>query len=226
MDKSIRKSVEDLLSRRDYALLLDLCEEDKRYWQAVRSRLYDLDEKVRWAAVETVSRFVQRWWKTGKEEKVRQYIRTLFWSISDESGGIGWSAPQVIAEIIVHIPALIDPYGSMIIAHSMEEPPLIKGCLWGIGRLGKSVVEAVDYFHEKVLAVFGIDDTEILGLASWAMGQVGFRPAMPFLEKLSSRSEPVTIYMNGNFVERPLGQWVEEAIRKIRSTDLQDFFPS
>jgi hypothetical protein len=226
MDKSVKKSVEDLLRRRDYALLLDLCEEDKGYWQAVRSHLYDLDERVRWASVETVSKYVQRWWESGKEEKVRQYIRTLFWSISDESGGIGWSAPQLIAEIIVHIPALIDPYGSMMIAYSIEEPPLIKGCLWGIGRLGKLIVEAVDFFREKILAVFGTEDAGILGLASWAMGEVGFRPAVPFLEKLSSRSEPVAIYVDGNFIERPLGQWAEGAIRKIRSTGAQDFFPS
>jgi hypothetical protein len=217
MNKSVRKSVEGLLRKRDYALVLDLCEKDKSYWQAVRSHLYDLDEKVRWAAIETVSKFVQTWWESGKEEKVRQYIRTLFWSISDESGGIGWSAPQLIAEIIIHIPALIDPYGSMMIAHSIEEPPLIKGCLWGAGRLGKSVIETVDFFREKVLAVFGMDDDEILGLASWAMGEVGFRPAVPFIGKLSLRSEPVVIYMDGVLVERPLGHWAEEAIRKIDS---------
>jgi hypothetical protein len=226
MDKSVKKSVEDLLRRRDYALLLDLCEEDRGYWQAVRSRLYDLDERVRWAAVETVSKFMQRMWESGKEEKVRQYIRTLFWSISDESGGIGWSSPQVIAEIVAHIPALIDPYGSMMIAYSIEEPPLIKGCLWGIGRLGKSIVEAVDFFREKILAIFGMADAGILGLASWAMGEVGFYPAIPFLEKLSSRSEPVTIYIGGDFIERPLRHWAQEALRKIKSTDTQDFSAS
>lgn len=219
MDKSKKKSVEGLLRRRDDALLLDLCEKDRGYWQAVRSHLYDLDERVRWSAVETVSKFVQRWWEAGEEEKVKQYVRTLFWSISDESGGIGWSAPQVIAEIVVHIPALIDPYGSMMIAYSIEEPPLIKGCLWGIGRLGKSIVEAVDFFRGKILAVFGMDDAETLGLASWAMGQVGYHPAIPFLEKLSSRSEPVAIYIDGDFIERPLGHWVEEAIRRIELTD-------
>jgi hypothetical protein len=219
MDKSKKKSVEGLLRRRNYALLLDLCEADRGYWQAVRSHLYDLDERVRWSAIETVSKIVQSWWENGDEEKVRQYIRTLFWSISDESGGVGWSAPQLIAEIIAHIPALVDPYGSMMIAHSIEEPPLIKGCLWGIGRLGKSIVEVVDSFRRKILAVFDMDDAEILGLASWAMGEVGFRPAVSVMKKLSSRCEPVVIYVDGDLVERPLGHWAEEAIRKIESTD-------
>ena len=226
MNESVKKSVEQFLGERNYDPLLDLCQKDRRYWQAVRSHLYDLDERIRWSAIETVSKFVQRWWEAGKEEKVRQYIRTIFWSISDESGGIGWSAPQVIAEIIVHIPALIDPYGSMVIAHSIEEPPLIKGCLWGIGRLGSSISNAVDAFREEILAVFRTDDAEILGLAAWAMGEVGYLPAIPFLEGLTSRSEPVTIYINGDFIEKPLGHWAEEAIRKIKSTDPQDFFPA
>jgi len=217
MDKSKKKSVEALLRRKDHAPLLDLCEKDGGYWQAVRSHLYDLDERIRWSAIETVSKIVRRWWQAGEEEKVRQYIRTIFWSISDESGGIGWSAPQVIAEIIVHIPVLMDPYGGMMIAYSIEEPPLIKGCLWGIGRLGKSIIDAVEAFRDEILAVFGVDDSEMLGLASWAMGEVGYHPAIPFIQKLAVRSEPVTIYIGGDFVERPLRHWAHEAISKIES---------
>lgn len=223
MDKTVKKQAEDLLRKRDFDHLIELCESDRRFWQEVRFRLYEIDESLRWSAIETAARLMKKWWDAGREEKVRRYIRTLFWSMNDESGGIGWSSPQVIAEIVVHIPALIDPYGSMMIAYSIEEPPLIKACLWGIGRLGKSVVEAVDFFQEKILAVFGTDDAEILGLASWAMGEVGFYPAIPFIEKLFSRSEPVAIYIDGDFIERPLGHWVQNALRKIRATDTQDF---
>ncbi len=133
----------------------------------------------------------------------------------DESGGIGWSAPQTIAEIIVNIPELLDPYGSMMIAHAFEEPPLIKGGLWGIGRLGKLSTEAVEFFHDMVLAVFRSEDAETLGLAAWAVGEAGFKPALPFLEKLLERKEKVQIYIKGYFHEKPLGQWTREAISKI-----------
>jgi len=219
MDKSIKQQVEDLLRRREHDLLLDICERDRHFWQEVRFRLYDLDERLRWPAIETVAKLMTRWWHSGKEDKVRQYIRTLFWSMSDESGGIGWSAPQTIAEIIVNIPELIDPYGSMMIAYSIEEPPLIKGGLWGIGRLGRQISESVDFFKDKVLAVFDINDVEILGIAAWAMGEVGFKPAMPFLEKLRKYTENVQIYVNNDFCEKPLSQWVEEAITKIKNVE-------
>jgi hypothetical protein len=215
MDKSVKQQVGEFLRKRDYEPLLDLCERDSHFWQEVRFRLYDIDEQIRWPAIEAAAGFMRRWWLSGREEKVRIYIRTLFWSMSDESGGIGWSAPQTISEIIVHIPEIIDPYGSMMIAYSIEEPPLMKGGLWGIGRLGKRIAESVDFFQDKVLAVFQSDSTDVLGIAAWAMGETGFKPAMPFLERLLMHNEPVKIYMDGIFYEKAINQWSEEAIKKI-----------
>ena len=203
------------MRKRDFDLLLNLCENDRRFWREVRFRLYDLDEDVRWAAVETAAKLMRLWWNSGRKEKVRIYIRTLFWSITDESGGIGWSAPQTIAEIIFQIPELIDPYGSMLIAYAIDEPPLVRGCLWGIGRLGTRLKEFVDFFKDKVLAVFQVDDDETLGLAAWAMGEVGFRHALPFLKKLRSGTEPVRIYIDGHFRSKILDLWVCESIAKI-----------
>jgi hypothetical protein len=219
MDKSIKQRVRDLLEQRDYDRLLELCEKDRHFWKELRFSLYDIDERLRWSAIETVAKFMQRWWQAGEKEKVRDYIRNLFWSIMDESGGIGWSASQTIAEIIVNIPELLDPYGSMMIAHAFEEPPLIKGGLWGIGRMGKLSAEAITFFQDIVLEVFRSEDAETLGLAAWAMGEAGFKPALPFLERLLERKEKVQIYIKGYFHEKPLGQWAKEAIAKINDEE-------
>jgi hypothetical protein len=184
-------------------------------WQEVRYRLYDIDETLRWTAIEVVARMIKRWWEAGKQEKVRNYIRTLFWSMSDESGGIGWSAPQTVAEIIALIPEIVDPYGSMMIAYSIEEPPLMKGGVWGIGRLGMLVSDSVQFFEDKILSVFQCDDPEILGLICWALGETGFKPAMPFIEKMKTRTEMVKIFIHGDFCEKSLGDWASDSVRKI-----------
>ena len=215
MAEAVKEHVRELLRKQDYSALTVLCEKDRRYWQAVRFRLYDLDEMLRWPAIETAGQFMRLWWLEGREEKVRIYIRTLFWSMTDESGGIGWSSPQTIAEIISNIPVLIDPYGNMMIAHSVDEPPLVKGCLWGIGRLGRLITDSVNLFKDKILEVFRIEDPETLGLASWALGEAGFTRALPFLEKLILRTEHVKIYINGEFMGKPLGNWAGEAVLKM-----------
>jgi hypothetical protein len=159
-------------------------------------------------------------WQSGRQEKVRVYLRTLFWSMNEESGGIGWSSPQTIAEIIVRIPELIDPYGSMMIAHAIEEPPLMKGAAWGMGRLGMRIADSMEFFREKILAVFREDDSETLGLMAWAMGRTGFSPALLFIKKMLRRDEAVTIYIEGAFCRKPLKQWAAEAIALITSPDI------
>jgi len=217
MDISIKKTVGEFLRKRDFQDLLELCEKNRHYWQEVRFRLYDLDEVLRWSAIETAAKLMKKWWDSGKEEKVRIYIRTLFWSMNDESGGIGWSSPQTVAEIIATNSELIDPYGSMMIAHCIDEPPLLKGCLWGIGRMGSLITKTVKSFQDEILKVFDTYDTEILGLAAWAMGEAGVALSAPFLEKLRFRGEPVTIYIEGNFCQKSLGQWVEEALMKMKT---------
>jgi hypothetical protein len=215
MDESIKKQVRGFLEQRDYKRLVDLCEKDRHFWKELKFYLYDVDEAVRWPAIEAAAKLMQRWWELGKKQKVREYIRNLFWLMNDESGGIGWSSPQTIAEIIVYIPELIDPYGNMMIAHSLEEPPLVKGGLWGIGRLGKRLAEGIDFFQGKVLAAFQSKDIETLGLAAWAMGEVNFKPALPFIKALRGHRETVRIYKEGIFHEKTLGEWAEEALGKI-----------
>jgi len=215
MDKSVKQQVRRLLYERGHNSLIELCEQNRRVRNELRFRLYDMDEKIRWSAIEAVAQFMKHLWETGKKDKVREYMRNLFWSLNDESGGIGWSSPQTIAEMIVNIPELLDPFGSMMIAHSLDEPPLVKGGLWGIGRLGKRAAESVEFFNDLVLSVFQVDDPEILSLAAWALGEVHYRPALPFLAILKERKETARIYIDGEFHEKHLGQWAEEAIDKI-----------
>jgi hypothetical protein len=215
VDKTVKQQVRELLYQRDHDRLIELCEENRKNWIELRFRLFDMDEKIRWSAIEAVAQFMKHLWRKGKAEKVRVYMRNLFWSLNDESGGIGWNSPQTIAEMIVNIPELLDPFGSMMIAHTLDEPPLVQGGLWGIGRLGKRVAESVDFFEDLVLAVFKHDDSETLSLAAWASGEVGFRPALPFLEKILERHEAAQIYFDGDFHEKQVGQWAREAIEKI-----------
>lgn len=200
---------------KDYARLVDLCTKHRHFWMELKFSLYNIDKRIKWSAIEAVGELMKHWWEQGYKARVREYIRNLFWSMNDESGGIGWSSPQTVAEIIVSIPELIDPYGNMMVAHSLGEPFLVKGGLWGIGKLGRLITEAVDFFKDKVLATFNSDDAETLGLASWSMGETVFRPALIFLKKLNLRSEPVCIFIEGNFEEKTVGDWAKEAIDKI-----------
>ena len=158
---------------------------------------------------------LKTWWHEGNREKVREYIRSLLWLLNDESGGIGWSAPETIAETIVSIPELLEPYGSIMIACAFEGSSLFNGSLWAIGRLGKQIKEAIAFFQDKVFAAFDSDDPETLGLVAWAMGEADFTPALAPLAMLRDRKELVRIYIDSRFQEKLLGNWSKEAMAKI-----------
>ena len=217
MDSLVKQQVDALLMQKDYDRVLDLCQADKRAWKALRTNLYATDEHLYWPAIEAIARLMQRWWQAGREEQVQEYIRGLFWSLNDESGGIGWNSPQTIAEIIVMIPELIEPYGGMIIHYTMEESLLVQSGLWAIGRLGRRIEPAVKSFKGIVLATFESDDLQTLGLAAWAMGEVGYAAALPLLESLKDREEPVQIYIDGHFCQKTIGEWSRDAIAEITS---------
>ena len=215
MDRSAQQQVRDLLKQGNRSELLDLCESDRRFWKALRLSLHESDDDLRWPAVEAVAELMQRWWLAGQEGRVREFVRKLIWSLNDESGGIGWNSPQAIAEMIFRIPELLEPYGSMMISRALEEPPLVKSGLWAIGRLGGLAEQALGLHQDVVLATFRGGDPETLGLAAWAMGEVRFPQALPYLRQVENRTEPVRIYIEGQFCAKSLGQWVNESIAKI-----------
>jgi hypothetical protein len=42
--------------------------------------------------------------------------------MNDESGGLGWHAPEMIAEILINVPALIPEYAGLLPSYLREEP--------------------------------------------------------------------------------------------------------
>lgn len=71
-------------------------------------------------------------------------------------------------------------------------------------------------FREEILSVFAIDDSDVLGTAVWSMGEARFTPALPFIETLRFRKEPVLIYRDGICLQKSLGEWAEGAVRILQ----------
>lgn len=212
---TVQSQVRDLLRQRDLESLVVHCEADRRFWKALRFSLYDPDDDLVWPAIEGVGRLMRRWWESGREEKVREYVRSLLWSLNDESGGIGWNAPQAIAETIALIPSLLNPYASMMLSRALDEPPLHDSALWAVGRLGERVTDVLLAFEALALNVFRSSSPRTLGLACWGMGAARLESALPHIRALLERYEPVRIYREGIFVEKGLGEWAREAVSRI-----------
>ena len=77
-------------------------------------------------------------------ESARIVMRRLMWSLNDESGGIGWGAPEAMGEIMARHNKLADEYHKILISYStpganfIEHESLQEGVFWGIARLAQA----------------------------------------------------------------------------------------
>ncbi len=74
-------------------------------------------------------------------ESARIIMRRLMWSLNDESGGIGWGAPEAMAEIMARNRKLFDEYYKILISYSepgknyLEHEELQKSVRRGLKKL-------------------------------------------------------------------------------------------
>ena len=103
-------------------------------------------------------------------ESARIVMRRLMWSLNDESGGIGWGAPEAMAEIMSLNAQLAEEYASILISYAnpdgnyLEHMELQKEVLKGLARLGNvrpSLIKvAIPYLEKNNLS----DNSDIIKL--------------------------------------------------------------
>jgi hypothetical protein len=73
---------------------------------------------------------------------LRETCRKLIWSLSDESGGIGWTAPEIIGEIVSADPKRFKDFIPLVASvYEIEEDVFRAGVLYAIGRIAESAPE-------------------------------------------------------------------------------------
>ena len=182
--------------------------------------LTDSNETVKWPAVKALGQVTAQLFPEDPE-RARKVIRQLIWNLNDESGGIGWGMPEALGEILAVIPALQKEYAGLLVAYIaedgcfLENEQLQKGVVWGLGRL-KTLDEALKTkVFPFLLQALKNPDPSMRGTAAWTLGELGAREAAPLLKTLQKENRMIKLYIDDQFQEKPLDQWVKEALDKI-----------
>jgi len=178
------------------------------------------DEQVKWRAVSAMGDVVANLAEKDMES-ARVVMRRLMWSLNDESGGIGWGAPEAMGEIIACHDGLAKEYASVLVSYIREDgnfleyEPLQRGAVWGIGRVAQvkphMIQDAVPHF----LLFLESPDGIVRGLAAWTVGLLGAAAAQSMLEALLEDVTEVPLYLNRNLVRRTVGGLAKEALAII-----------
>jgi len=108
------------------------------------SSLYSMDEKIKRRSIVAIG-IVAAKLADHDIESARVIMRRLMWSLNDESGGIGWGAPEAMAEIMARNNKLADEYHKILISYSepgknyLEHEGLQRSVRRGLERLASKI---------------------------------------------------------------------------------------
>jgi hypothetical protein len=229
--RKIKKQVLALLAEPD----LDLIHKElgqlpaKSVVNAFFSGICRSEELVRWHAISAMGTLVARLANKDMEEG-RIIIRRMLWSLNDESGGIGWGAPESMAEIMSLHEGLAREYIHMLISYMREDgeeiwqdgnylelETLQQGLMWGAGRLALSRRQLVleKGMDQDLPPYLDAADGTVRGLAARAMGLLGAAAHLDRLQELRTDDFPVRLYEDGRMSTVTVGELAGQALQRL-----------
>lgn len=139
----LKKAIKQSLQNEDYDLITALGLADKAVIRQLISMSYDKEDVLSFRAIKALGLLCKAMALT-RMDVVRETIRKLLWSMGDESGGIGWTAPEMIAEIIRHEPHKYDDIIPVLWSYK-EETMFRAGVVLGLLRIALADKERASF---------------------------------------------------------------------------------
>ncbi len=167
-------------------------------------------------------------------ESARNVMRRFLWSLNDESGGIGWGAPEAMAESMFHCSLLRHEYLHMLVSYLREDgdevcqegnylelPLLQRGLLWGIGRLcqGHRTEMVERELTADIAAYLSSPDVQVRGLAIWCLGLLGGSLAEKKLVDFLGYPGEVRLFIDDTLTNVAVAKLAEDGLKRIRAED-------
>lgn len=230
MNRKIKKQVLQLLEGDLATARLELQKYDEHgLVNPLFSALYRSEETLRWHAVTVFGEVLAR--LADKDmEAARIVMRRYIWSLNDESGGIGWGAPEAMAEAISHHDGLCDEYLHMLISYLcpdgpldhqdgnyLELPALQRGLLWGVGRVAEKRPELLVEKNvvPNLLPYLSSSDGTVRAFAIRVLGLLGATAAKDVLSQLLPDSCEVRFYHDERITVLSVGAFAQRALERL-----------
>lgn len=206
--RKLRKWVEPLLRRPDFAKHLDELNQvpARKIINPLFSLLCHSDEILRWRAITAIGQVVSGLAEEDLES-ARVIMRRFMWNLNDESGGIGWGAPEAMGEIMARHEKLAAEYGHILVSfiredgNYLENPLLQRGILWGLGRMAQTRPHLLRDAPESLLVFLDSADPTLRGLAARVLGLLQVPLTDDRWNHLAKDFTPVRIYQDCRFQE-------------------------
>ena len=211
----MKEKIKRLLTEKRFDELARLSCSESRILSTLISLTYDKKSLMSWRAIEAVGLASKEIART-RPELIRNTVGRLLWMIRDESGGIGWSSPEMLGEIVRNNPERFSDIAPIIVSF-LEEDMLAAGVLRAIGRIGQVNHGLVKHAMPAILPYLRSPDPVLRGLAAWAIGEIGSAGAIRELEKLQDDISSITVYEEGELREKTVGELAGSSIKTLNN---------
>ncbi len=167
---------------------------------------YDKETLVGWRAIKAIG-FAAREMLEDDYPFLRETVRKLLWSLSDESGEIGWPSPEMLGEIVSAGPEKFRDIIPLIAeVYALEETVFRSGVLYALVTIAEAGASFV--LPHKDLVFKGLTDKdpvvrvyalELAGMVKEKLPHEDKAALLPLVQKLITDNAEVWIYKNGTF---------------------------
>lgn len=226
--KSLKHVVQTDLESNDLDAIVTRAKNDKKTISRLVRLAYDKDTLVGWRAIKAVGLAARELVKTDPEF-LRETCRKLLWSLSDESGGIGWSAPELLGEIVCadvkrfreFIPLIVEVYG-------VEEDVFRPGVVYALGRIAEAAPELVTVYQKVIIAAL-VDNNPLTNIYAlelvdriWDNAAQSNTWSTEYRERVKSAIKNLTsnkseawLYGEDSFINVSIGEKADEVLEKL-----------
>ena len=189
-----KEEARKILLARNFSDLQTWYESERTAVRTLSSLLFDADRLVCWRAAEALGRTAALE-NERDPEIVQRLLRRLFWQLNDESGNLGWYAPQAIAEILANTPAFLTEHARVLVSFLPEEPFEI-GVRWGLARIAAvdKKVFADTAAGELLLRSLSEPDKDLLGFTLYTLKALEVKIDPAEIEPFKSDPHELEIY--------------------------------
>ena len=220
--RELKDKILALLSRDDFdQALQEICRiPEQLAVSPLFSFFHSGNELIRWRAITAMGAVVAQLADSDREA-ARVIMRRLMWNLNDESGGIGWSSPEAMGEIMARDEQLAQEYHLILVSYMDEEgnyiefEPLQRGVIWAVGRLSHRRPELLSPFAYLLAPYMSSADPNLRGLAAWAAIPMNTNPIRADLEPLLSDNTSITIFINGKLQKQEINQLAYQALSDL-----------
>ena len=204
----LKEEIRGALLERDFARVVQRALENKKVFSILISFTYDKESIVCWRAIEAMGKAAGA--VAGKDPStVRNIVQRLLWSMGEESGGIGWSAAEMLGEIVINAPETCRDLPPILLSFKDEES-FLPGVLWSIGRIAGAGMNNGEGAEELVIQSLSHRSPLVRGLALSAVS--AFNIMSDKVKSLIRDSERFRVYEECELVEKTVGDAAQRVL--------------